>query len=142
MKLSKKLNKIEYLDLFTDLFEFKSIFDENGCEYIVYKSSSLDKISNIGDKTQFEAVENHVHLFDKISRRERKKLIPSAKKLGSLLMFCLKKNYPQKQFYVYVSICVNESMIIRFHQKWDNQAPYLSPELDLNENSTILFFEG
>lgn len=57
------------------------------------------------------------------------------------MLNCLKWNYPEKQFMVYVSLRMYDSMIIRFHQKWENEEPYCNPHDFTSENEKVFLFE-
>lgn len=119
------LKKTEYLTQIAGLFRFKTITDDRGNEFVLFADSSVDRMEYVQDKTAFEAAENHVHLIDRIGKKEFDKLIPVAETLGQVLLNSLKFRYPQKQFVVYVSLCLHDSMIIRFHQKWGKRSSLL-----------------
>lgn len=122
------MKRIEYFELLAKIFTFKKILDEKGNEYVLLSMSELNEIKNIEDKTAFEALENHVHLVDNLKKEEFERLIPVAKILGQLLAHRLKYQFPNKHFYIYVSLRLKDSMIIRFHQKWENEEPYCDPK--------------
>ena len=118
-----------------DIFHFKSVKGLDNAIYIVYQSSNcLDNEINLYDesgnfragfdRTAFEALENHVHLTDKINNRNFKSLCQQGKLLGELMIAKLKYDFPDKHFYVYVTIRKGETMIIRFHQDWEGESPY------------------
>lgn len=104
----------------------------------MFENSPLDSVTGITDRTAFEAVENHVHILDDITPGEFKKLLPVAESLGNMLLCCLKKRFPDRKFFVFVSIHVGDSFIIRFHQKWENEAQYYYPE-DFNGPKERMF---
>ena len=135
------MKRIQYLEVLSSLFSFKVITDNYHNEYIVYKSSNLSKVENISDKTAFEASENHVHIIDNISKKEFDNLIPIAIRLGQSLLCNLKYYYPQKNFMVFVSIRLHDSMIIRFHQKWKGEEPYCCPNEFLSSTEKVFLFE-
>lgn len=135
-----EMRRIEYYEQITDLFEFKTVSDECGNEYVLFKQSNCDHISGIKDRTEFEACENHVHLMDNVKKDEFTRLIPVVKRLGEAVLQCLKSEYPQKQFMVFVSLHLNDSMIIRFHQKWENEKPYCNPEDYKSEKEKVFVF--
>ena len=135
------MKRIDYFELFASLFTFKSIYDEKGNEYVLLSMSEYDSIQNIKDKVAFEALENHVHLLDRIKKVEFERLIPVAKTLGQALADRLKSQFPDKQFYIYVSLTLNDSMIIRFHQKWENEAPYYEPGDNDGEVERLFVYE-
>lgn len=133
--------KKRHLNFVADLFKFKIIFDEYNREYVVFNSNPISKIDNIADKTQFEAVENHVHLCDNIKKRDFNDLTLVGENLGQALFFCLKSTFPDKDFVVFVSIQVGFSMIIRFHQKWNGEDYYYDDSLKCSQTEVVLKFE-
>lgn len=136
------MKRIEYFELLINLFKFRTIFDEANNEFVVFEKSHYKNVSNITDKTEFEAFENHIHLLDNVKKNEFEKLTTLAKVLGESLLCNLKFQYPQKKFIVYVSIRMYDSMIIRFHQKWKNEQPYCNPSEFTCPNEKIFFFES
>jgi hypothetical protein len=136
------LKRIEYFALITGLFKFKTITDEQGNEIVLFAQSNYDFVENIKDRTEFEAYENHVHLIDNIRKNEFNKLVPIARDLGQTLLNCLKFQYPNKQFIVFVSLHLNDSMIIRFHQKWENEEPYCNPSEFTSSKELVFSFES
>jgi len=129
--------RIDYYEMISKLFEFKIITDENGTEYVLF-SYCMNSITNITDKTAFEALENHTHLLYNLTKEEFDRLIPVAQNLGKSLLNNLICNFPERHFTVYVTIQVNDSMIIRFHQKWENEPPYYNPA-DFNSPTERVF---
>lgn len=129
------------LDSCLDLFEFKSISDKKGNEYVFYKSSEInpDDLYAVDDKTAFEAFQNHVHIFENIRTRQKTDAIKFAKKLGSLLIKLLSLNFPDKHFVVFVT--VNDSVTIRFHQKWHGEPWYFITE-EKYDGSELIWFEN
>jgi len=133
---SKKY-KVDLLEQFSDLFEYKVITGSNGIEYVVFKSSNIDSIEDsVDDKTAFEAVENHIHLIDDIKRNEYDKLAEIGKKLGRAVLNNLKAFLPNKKFVVFVTL--SDSMIIRFHQKWEDEPEYFT--IDEESDDIVLRF--
>lgn len=136
------MKRIEYFELLSNLFDFKTIADENSNEYVVFNNSQFNSIQNIKDKTEFESSENHIHLLSNIKNDEFDMLIPIAQNLGKALLNNLKIQYPQKRFIVYVSIHLHDSMVIRFHQKWENEEPYCYPSEFKNPSEKVFSFEN
>ena len=97
-------------------------------------------MKNISDKTEFEALENHVHLLDKITKKEFENSDEVSNLSGQVLLNCLRQKYPDKHFFVYVSVDLKDSMIIRFHQKWENEEPYYSSGDDFGKNTKLFMF--
>lgn len=134
--------KNEHLNLaesLLELLEFKSLVDEFGNEYVLYKSSNITEIKDIEDKTAFEAIENHVHIFDNITQKQKESVIDFSKRIGKILLDNLTHKFPHKHFVVFVTI--NTSVIIRFHQKWDNEPWYYMID-ESYEGTELLWFDN
>lgn len=106
------------------------IFDENG------------EFCNGIDRTTFEAVENHIHITSRVTKRNFDCLCNQGNLLGELMLAKLKYDFPDKCFYVFVTIEIGESMIVRFHQKWDNELPYIDKNADYGNKCRVLTFFG
>ena len=89
--------------------KFYTAIDSENNEYIFLKTqdSKIDSLDKVSDKTQLEAYENH-----------------SAKLITKNLIENLKTSFPNKSFYVYLDCDFNDHIILRFHQLWENEAPY------------------
>jgi hypothetical protein len=137
------MRKLCYFKKFAGLFSFKTIIDEQKNEYVVFLNNPLQFVKDISDRTAFEALENHVHLVDKVKRNEFNDLIAVGETLGKALLATLKQNYPQKHFYVFVSIDLKDSFIIRFHQQWKGEEPYCDPAsfTDASTTRMLMFNE-
>ncbi len=123
------------------LFHFKTILDEKGNEYVLFLESQLTSAENIQDRTQFEAIENHVHLLNNVKKEDFSQCVQTGKILAQSVRNSLCFHYPRKQFIVYVSLRLNDSMILRFHQKWENEEPYYDPEDFNSEQEKVIKFE-
>lgn len=136
------MKRFDFLQLTVCLFSFRTIEDDSGNEYVVYSSSTVtpESLKGITDKTEFEALENHVHLLDKITKKEFENAEEISDILGKLLLNCLRAKYPDKHFFVYVSVDLKDSMIIRFHQEWENEEPYYNAEDDFGKNTKLFIF--
>lgn len=115
---------------------------QRGEELVFFKNAIIYDLDAVEDKTWFEAAENHIHLLDNVRKSEFDALIPVAQKLGRLLLGNLKFSYPDKRFMVFVSLKLNDSMVIRFHQIWENEYPYCNPEEYVNDNERVFMFEA
>lgn len=135
------MTRVEYIESIVELFNFKTILDEHGNEYVLFANSLCETVHNVIDKTEFEAYENHVHIVDNVKKSEFEHLVGVSRKLGKVLLDSLKLHYPNRQFVVYVSIHLHDSMIIRFHQKWENEEPYLCPEDFQLKDEKVFAFE-
>lgn len=136
------MKRIERLSFLVDLYEFKIIRDEYNTEYVVFQNSHLDCVEEVDDKTEFEALENHRHLLDKIRKNEFTRLFPIAESLGKSLLGCLKRDFANKHFVVFVSLRVGDSLIVRFHQKWAGEEPYYNPGDFSDSEEKVFMFEG
>ncbi len=136
------MNPIEYLQKISSIFEFKTILDDLNNEYVLFSSSVLKHVENIDDRTAFEAVENHVHLIDRVSKKHFDSCLSIAHVMGKTLLTSLEAQYPQRNFVVYVTVKENDSMIIRFHQKWENEAPYYDPSMFNPQYEFVAKFES
>ena len=136
------MRRIEYIESLANLFEFKTISDAHGNEFVLFKESDFDSVKGIADKTEFEASENHIHLLDNIKKDEFEALKVIAPILGKALLCSLQFQYPQNHFRVYVSVHLYDSMIIRFHQKWENEEPYCNPDEFISPKEKVYAFEN
>lgn len=130
------VNRLKNFQTLTGLFTFKILTDEKGNEYILYRSSTIEDLTGIEDKTAFEALENHVHLLDNIKRKEFKPLSAIGSDLAKALLASLKYNFPDKKFVVYVTVHIGEDFIIRFHQQWEGEPIYMNPD-DFNSKKDV-----
>lgn len=137
------MKRIEYFNLITDIFSFKTLSDEKGNEYVFFKKCCpSNELNNIIDKTEFESFTNHIHLLENIKKEEFDQLITTSKIILETVLLQLIKLFPYKNFCVYVSIHLNDSMIIRFHQKWNNEEPYCNPEEFKKPDERIFMIEN
>ena len=136
------MKRFDFLQLVAGLFSFKTVEDGCGNEYVVSADSTVtpEILKDVSDRTEFEALENHVHLLDSITRKELEDSDKAAVFLGKSLLNCLRAKYPEKHFYVYVSIDLKDSMIVRFHQEWENEKPYYNAEDDFGKNTKLFTF--
>lgn len=135
------MKRIEYFKLFSQILNptFNVYRDKNGIEFVLPEDNSffLEDIA-IDDKTAFEAVESHIHLLDKITKPEFEDLTEIASVFCQHYFNKLKQTYPTRIFVVYVTIDINESMILRFHQKWHDEKDYYSEDdFDLSKVKII-----
>jgi len=137
------MSRVELLSNISSLFEYKTISSFEGDEFVLLRSSTIESIdSPIDDKTAFEALENHVHIIDCIRKSEIPELVRVSKIFGMSILNHLKTDYPEKDFYVFISLKQGDSLIIRFHQKWLNEKPYYDARDFLNSNELVLMFES
>ena len=136
-----KKKDTEILEAISELFRFKTVYDENRNEYVVFANSQVEDIINIEDRTQFEAVENHVHLLENIGKSQLPRVKKIADSLGNALINSLHGAYPDKRFSVFATYGAGNDLTIRFHQKWDNEPPYFDPENFAEPDETVVLFE-
>lgn len=123
MTLLKKLN-----ELLPILYpEFFVVTDDDNNELVFLKTGDMCDFSlhRVADKTQCEAVMNHFHIFGHISENNYDLLEEAGKKIASNLLKSLNQTFPQKKFIVYLEVNTRDSTIIRFHQVWKNEFPYI-----------------
>ncbi len=133
----------DYSDFLIDIlrmFFFKTIYDRDDNEYVVFLDSNLDSVNDIEDKTLFEASENHIHLFDNIKKRNINKIEKIGEAIGELLLDRLKYCFPQKNFYVFVTYELHGSLTVRFHQDWREEQPYFDQSIYLEREKLLSFY--
>lgn len=100
----------------------------NGAEFVLLDtdgapdSSPLSRI--VEDRTGYEALLNHVHLFPGPLPPEgmaeaREMALAAARNLRH----ALRQAFPEKRFAVFLTVNA-EDAILRFHQLWPGEAPY------------------
>ncbi len=67
------MRRIEFLELLVNLFQFKTVHDEKGNEYVLFSDNPINSAVNVQDHTAFEAIQNHVHLLVNIQKDELQK---------------------------------------------------------------------
>lgn len=132
---------IKSLRELSKILEYKIIKDEFLNEYVLLKKSDLVTVKNIDDKTAFEAMENHIHLLDYVHKKDIQELVEISNVIGNTVLSRLNSCFPNKKFIVYISIQMNDSMIIRFHQKWENELPYYDVRNLKFHNEFVFAFE-
>ena len=80
-----KLLNNKCLKFILGLLEFKTIKDIHNNEYVLFEDNPLNNIDFIEDKTLFEASENHIHICDKVNKKQYNQLITLGKSLGKIL---------------------------------------------------------
>lgn len=98
--------------------------------------------TEVKDKTQCEAVENHIHLFDRIEIINKKIITAIGICLAKNLFRVLCNKFPEKRFIVYLEVNFNDSTIIRFHQLWDGEPLYFDISQFQDENLKIYQFSN
>ena len=140
-RFSPKANHITRscpLKKFALFFDTEIITDKNGNDFVVLSDDYGDLNYEIHDKTEFEAVNNHIHILDHISGAELEEIKEIAMELCKWIQFTLQAKYPDKQFYVYATASKQDSFILRFHQQWENECPYYSPDIDYEDGLMVI----
>ena len=93
---------------------------------LVFLDDGEPKVPKVdtADKTQCEAFINHYHLFDKVGKRNYKKVVEIGMAIANNLRDSLLRAFPNKFFVVYLEVNVNDSVMLRFHQIWEDEPPY------------------
>lgn len=137
------MDRIQLLCKLSSSFEYKTVSDIEGSEFVFLRSSAISFIDfQVADKTAFEAVENHVHIIDRIKRKEIPELVKASNIIGQSVLKNLKSCYPERDFVIYISISPDDSMIIRFHQKWHSEMQYYDLNAFNNTKDVVLMFES
>lgn len=114
---------------------FYTLRDSENNEYVFLKTGEVSNktLDYVSDKTQLEAFENHVHLFEKVKKKHRQKALDSARLIASNLAKELRVRFPDKRFHVFLDCDFPDHAIIRFHQHWEGEPAYYNTK----EFSTI-----
>ena len=76
------------------------------------------------DRTGYEAVLNHVHLFSgPFPPEELAEVRPRALAAAQDLRHALEQTFPDKRFAVFLTLNPEDG-ILRFHQLWPGEVPY------------------
>lgn len=94
------------------------------------------------DNTQCEAVQNHFHLFDKVGMKNANVVIGIGTAIAKNLLNELVKQFPTRKFVVYLEVNPVDSVIIRFHQVWDNEPPYFDLSQKYNDDTKLCEFKN
>ena len=122
---------------FTSLLDTEIVIDKSGTNFVLLSGAHGDLDYKVQDKTEFEAVNNHVHILDKLSPSELDELKEIAPVLCRCIQYTLQAKYHGRQFYIYATASVHDSFILRFHQHWDDEPPYYSPGLSYGDDMII-----
>ena len=102
--------------------------DPSGAEFVLLAGEDAPETGPLprspGDRTQYEAVLNHCHLFPGPLRPRQ---LAEARRAGLAaarsLRDSLARAFPGKRFAVFLTVSP-EDVILRFHQLWPGEAPY------------------
>ena len=98
------MKRFNFLQSIVGLFSFKTIADDCGNEYVLFSDNTLTKsdMPDISDRTEFEALENHVHLLEKVTKKEFENADEVSNLLGKSLLNCLRQKYCDKHFFLFM----------------------------------------
>jgi len=94
------------------------------------------------DRTQFEATNNHFHLFDKVGEAYKEMSLDIGKAIANNLLGALNVAFPKKKFVVYLEVNPKTSTILRFHQIWDGESPYLDVKQTYQDDLKLFEFRS
>ena len=100
--------------------------DPSGAEFVLLDTGDdlLPPSRAVEDRTGYEAVLNHVHLFSgPLPPEELAKVRTLALAAARDLRHDLEQTFPDKRFAVFLTLNPEDG-ILRFHQLWPGEAPY------------------
>ena len=102
--------------------------DPSGAEFVLLDTGDGPDTSPlplaVEDRTGYEAVWNHVHLFSgPLPPEELAKVRTLALAAAQDLRHALEQTFPDKRFAVFLTLNP-EGGILRFHQLWPGEVPY------------------
>ena len=115
--------------------------DTNGNELVFLETEGehFGEPFAVSDKTQLEALENHIHLFGRIRPENRTEAREIAIRIACNLQGALEHRFPDKQFLVFLTINPKDATIIRFHQVWDGEPPYYDADEVYRDTEVFAF---
>ncbi len=102
--------------------------DPSGAEFVLLDTGDGPDTSPlplaVEDRTGYEAVWNHVHLFSgPLPPEELAKVRTLALAAAQDLRHALEQTFPDKRFAVFLTLNPEDG-ILRFHQLWPGEVPY------------------
>ena len=102
--------------------------DPSGAEFVLLDTGDGPDTSPlplaVEDRTGYEAVLNHVHLFSgPLPPEELAEVRPRALAAAQDLRHALEQTFPDKRFAVFLTLNPEDG-ILRFHQLWPGEVPY------------------
>ena len=91
------------------------------------------------EKSTVEAVENHIHLFDGVKKCYREDVKKISIAIAENLLKCLKYEFPDRKFVVFLELNYKDSVIVRFHQIREEEGLYIDPQYYKEEYDSGLF---
>lgn len=135
-KSSKKIDNAPLIDMLEELLELslqEIRTDREGSELVLLSRQAKNFAAAnkaVRSKTSFEAFINHVHLMEDLKAKDVERLRGTAESFCRLLAESLHSRFPDRHFYVYAVANVGGEFIVRFHQVWEEEAPYAEPADD------------
>jgi hypothetical protein len=83
---------------------------------------------------------NHFHLFENVGEAGRTTALELGKAIAQNLLSALTNAFPKKHFIVYLELNVRDSTIVRFHQVWEDEPPYIDVTQAFDDGSEIYDF--
>ena len=130
-------NRVLSLASFALLLDTEVVTDKYGNEFVLLSGMHKEISWEVLDKTEFEAIENHVHVLDNLSNAEVCELKQIAPNLCKCIQNALHMKYPHKEFCVYATASVHDSFILRSHQLWDNESPYYDSNISYADDLIV-----
>ena len=120
--------------------KFERCCDKDGNELVFLQfPGETHHLQSIPDKTQCEALKNHIHLFHAVKKCDQAEAKAMAIALARNLIDWLEIRLPDKKFVVTLEINWCDSTVPRFHQCWEAEPPYIDPMGD-HPDTEVLFF--
>lgn len=110
--------------------------NSRGEELVFLKGLEDGGIVDCVSNTQCEATENHVHLFDRVNKQDREAALGVSLAIARNLKASLQRHFPERDFVVYLDLNYDDSVIVRFHQRWIQEPLYYEPS-DLQKEYEI-----
>ena len=123
--------------------QFVVVRDRDGKKLILLDDDcdtedGIDVFSVFNSRTEFEALNNHVHLFNKVKIKDQRYVEDISTSIALNLKKSLMLQFPQNEFIVYLDMNFNDSVILRFHQIWENEDLYYDPRFLTDDESNQL----
>ena len=117
------------------------IISDGTYDYVVNLNCKCLPSIVVADKTAFEATTNHVHLVNRVSRSQYRQIKYCAEAICKLFAYKLKALFPDKVFVVSLTCTRKDSLILRFHQKWEGETFYIQPHCNYGRNTFVSVIE-
>lgn len=123
--------------------EFELCSDKDGNELVFLRfPGEKHHLQSVPDKTQREALENHIHLFRAVKKCDQSEAETMAIALARNLTNWLNVRLPDKKFVVTLEINWRDCTVLRFHQCWKDEPPYIDPVNDYPDTEVLFFYSS